>query len=97
MGKNFLDQYSILHVASGVVAYFWGVSAPTWFFTHLAFEAVENTTAGMKLINDSLTFWPGGKPRADEFLNIVGDNVSAMAGWYLAFKLDQRGKEKGWY
>ena len=97
MGNLFLDQYSLLHFASGVVAYFWGVPATQWFLGHIAFEAAENTKVGMDLINDKLTWWPGGKPRADSLINIVGDNVAAMAGWYSACKLDERGKRSGWY
>ena len=97
MGKYFLDQYSLLHLASGVVAYFWGVPPGAWFIAHLSFEVAENTEVGMRFINDNLTWWPGGKPRADEFINIVGDNASAMLGWWVAMKLDDEGKRKKWY
>ena len=51
----------------------------------------------MAFINKSLTWWPGGKPRADDFMNIVGDNLSAMVGWWTAAKLDELGKSRGWY
>ncbi len=97
MGKNFVDQYSLLHFASGVVAYFWGLPAGTWFITHMAFEVAENTEAGMKFINTNITWWPGGKPRADDVVNMVGDTVSSMAGWWIASKLDEEGKRKKWY
>ena len=97
MGNQLLDQYSVLHFACGVIAYFWGVPAATWFFAHAAFEVAENTAAGMAFINKSLTWWPGGKPRADDFMNIVGDNLSAMVGWWTAAKLDELGKSRGWY
>jgi hypothetical protein len=83
MGKRFLDQYSLLHWASGVVAYHWGVPPLHWFLAHAAFELVENTAAGMRFINN-LVFWPGGKPRADSPRNIFGDNLSAMFGWFCA-------------
>ena len=96
MGNQFLDQYSVLHWASGVIAYFWGVPAATWFIAHVGFEVAENTEAGMKFINN-FSWWPGGKPRADEFINIVGDNVSAMAGWWCAYQLDEMGKREKWY
>ena len=96
MGNRFLDQYSLLHFASGVVAYFWGVPAMYWFMAHMTFELAENTEVGMKFIND-ITWWPGGKPRVDSFINIVGDNVAAMAGWYCASKLDEEGKRRNWY
>ena len=97
MGNQFLDQYSILHFATGTIAYFWGVPATAWFAAHLTFEVAENTKVGMNFINDSLTWWPGGKPRADDLINIVGDHVAAMAGWYVAYKLDETGKREKWY
>ena len=97
MGNQLLDQYSLLHFASGVAAYFWGVPPVEWFFTHLAFEVLENTESGMRFINKSLTFWPGGKPKADTAINILGDNVSAMVGWWCASNLDTEGKKRNWY
>ena len=56
---------------------------------HTLFETVENTQFGMNFINKYITFWPGGKPTADSFINIIGDTVSAC-GWlsaYLILKL----------
>ena len=97
MGKQFLDQYSLLHYASGVVAYFWGLSPLTWFLSHLGFELAENTTIGMNFINHHITWWPGGKPHADTFLNIIGDNLSAAAGYWCGYYLDKAGKKQGWY
>ena len=97
MGNQFLDQYSLLHFASGVVAYHWGVPAPLWLVAHVGFEFVENTQGGMDFINRSLTWWPGGKPRADSLTNIMGDTASAMVGWFAAYKLDEAGKASGWY
>ena len=97
MGVNFLDQYSLLHYASGVVAYFWGVPPLTWFLTHLGFELAENTDVGMRFINQHLTFWPGGKPKADSLLNMVGDNLSAAAGFWCAYYVDGLGKQRNWY
>ena len=97
MGNQFFDQYSLLHLASGVIAYFWDVPLPHWFVAHASFEIVENTEAGMNFINNNLTWWPGGKPRKDDFINIVGDNVAALLGWYVAAKLDEAGKHRGWY
>jgi hypothetical protein len=97
MGNQFLDQYSLLHYATGVLAYFWGIPAVPFFVAHVSFEAIENTTSGMKFINETLTFWPGGKPKADSFSNIVGDNLSALLGYYCAYKLDETGKRNKWY
>lgn len=97
MGKQFLDQYSLLHYASGIIAYYWGLSPLTFFLTHVGFELAENTTAGMKFINQNITWWPGGKPQADSFLNILGDNLSAAAGYWCGFYLDKVGTTRGWY
>ena len=90
MGKQFLDQYSLLHFAQGVVAYFWGRSAFFWLILHATFEFLENTGPGMHIINTYLTFWPGGKPQADAPINILGDNISALAGYYCAKWVDLR-------
>ena len=97
MGKYFLDQFSLLHYASGVIAYFWGIPFVPFLLLHATFEFVENTAAGIDFINTNLTWWPGGKDKADAFVNIVGDNVSAMAGWYSASIVDKEGEKKGWY
>ncbi len=89
MGKYFFDQYSILHMASGVLAFFWGLSFKQWFWLHILFEVVENTQYGMNFINNYLTMWPGGKPEADSLLNSVGDQVFGMIGWIIANELDK--------
>ena len=97
MGNLFLDQYSILHYATGVIAYFWGVPVGYFFVGHVAFEVAENTESGMSFINNNLTWWPGGKPKADTITNVLGDNVAALFGFYCAYKLDQMGKRNKWY
>ena len=97
MGNQFLDQYSLLHFASGVGAYFFGVPPVEWLIAHVAFELVENTESGMRFINQNLTWWPGGKPKADAGLNMLGDNLSAMVGWWAASQLDAEGKRRDWY
>ncbi len=56
MGNLFLDQYSILHYATGVIAYFWGITAVAFVGAHVTFEVVENTDKGMDFINSSLTW-----------------------------------------
>jgi len=97
MGKNFLDQYSLLHIASGIVAYFFGISFKTWNIFHTVFEVVENTNNGMRFINRYLPFWPGGKPYPDSVVNMFGDTISAAIGWMLANWLDKKGTKLGWY
>ena len=57
----------------------------------MLFEIIENTRYGIKFINDKLFFWPGGKPKSDSFINIVGDNIGAILGWLMANYLDKLG------
>jgi hypothetical protein len=80
MGIYFTDQYSLLHFATGIVVYFWGLSFINWNILHFIFEYTENTVMGMKLIN-KITIWPGGKEKADSFINNVGDQFYASLGW----------------
>ena len=70
---GFIDQYSLLHFASGVTAYFWGGGPWWWFFGHLAWEGFENSDVNFK---------------RDSLLNTIGDNVSAQFGYWFAKSLD---------
>jgi hypothetical protein len=92
MGYRFFDQYSILHFASGVVVYFWGMSLEVWVVLHTLFEIFENTRVGMTFITDHFKLWPGGKSVPDNFLNSAGDTVFAIAGWIVARALDRHFK-----
>ena len=84
------DKYSLLHFASGIIAYFWGVSFKTWMILHVLFEYLENTRVGMKFINDYFKLWPGGKSKADSFENsMIGDNISAALGWIVSRAIDK--------
>lgn len=96
MGLRFADQYSLLHFASGVVAYFVGVPLIAWIILHAIFEIVENSAFGMGLIN-KVSFWPGGKPQADALINSIGDEFFAVLGWIVAYWVDYLGKKYGWY
>ncbi len=97
MGQRFADQYSLLHAAVGVLAYFWGFGLLSSFLLHTAFEIAENTPAGMRFINTVVTAWPGGKPKADSFQNCVGDTVAFVVGWAAAKALDAYGTAQKWY
>jgi hypothetical protein len=98
MGTNILDQYSLLHFASGIVAYFFGIGFVKWNVMHGTFEILENTEMGMNIINNNFTFWPGGKPYPDSFVNsMIGDNLSSAVGWKFAEYVDNVGNERGWY
>lgn len=91
MGYKFIDQYSILHFATGILAYFWGMDLWTYFYIHLIFEIVENTNWGMNIINRYVKIWPGGKEAADNVLNSSGDIIFGCVGWIVSYLLD------GWY
>lgn len=88
MGGTLLDQYSLLHFATGVVAYFWGISFMTNLVLHTLFELIENTALGMWVINNVVRVWPGGKPHPDSTRNMLGDTAANIAGWLLAAWLD---------
>jgi len=91
MGKFFLDQYSYLHFASGIISYFWNINFKYWIFLHSIFEIIENTNLGIKFINNKMLFWPGGKPHKDSYENIAGDTLSAILGWLSAYLIDNLG------
>lgn len=102
MGKQILDQYSLLHAAVGIIAYFWKI--PLWLglFVHAAFEWIENTEWGVWAINryfvePGLIKWPGGKYGADAFVNQMSDNAVFVVGWVAAWWLDRLGTQRGWY
>jgi len=97
MGLKFFDQYSLLHFAVGIVAYFWGLSLMTTTILHIIFEIIENTKYGMNFINNTITFWPGGKPKADSMINSIGDTLFTSVGWLCAYYLDKIGNKYGWY
>ena len=96
MGKLLFDQYSLLHFSVGSVAYFWGVNFIPLLIAHTVFEGVENTQVGIKFINN-LPLWPGGKRVEDSGINIIGDTISVVAGWTVAWQLDEMGKRRNWY
>ena len=102
MGLNFVDQYSLLHFAVGVVLYFWNIPLILAIILHTIFEIVENTKMGMKFINTYIIHtgyfsWPGGKDYADSLINNVGDTIFFAVGWVLAAYLDVEGIKQGWY
>ena len=97
MGNRMLDQYTYLHFAVGIIAYFWNISIINWVILHTIFEFLENTQVGMKVINKYIVFWPGGKPRSDYNINNIGDTLGAIIGWLSAYYLDNMGNNYGWY
>jgi len=103
MGHLFADQYSLLHFASGVIAYFWYVPFVVALLGHIFFEYIENTKAGMKFINSYfreqwIFQWPGGKYKADKPINsLLGDNFFFSLGWVISSALDNMGHHYKWY
>ena len=102
MGYLFADQFTLLHFAVGVLAYFWYFQFWSAFGLHFLFEVVENTAMGMKFLNkyfpkNGLFRWPGDKVAPDSLANFAGDNLSFAAGYLLAQFLDNLSTAKGWY
>jgi hypothetical protein len=89
MGYKVFDQYSLLHFAVGIVAYFWSISFLITIVVHILFEFVENTPVGMNLINTYFTYWwPGGKTHPDNLINKTSDTIFTGLGWLVAKNLD---------
>ena len=90
MGLRVFDQYSLLHFAVGIIAYFWSISFFITIVVHILFEFIENTAVGMDLINTYfLQWWPGGKTHPDNLLNKTSDVVFTGLGWVLSYQLDK--------
>jgi len=89
MGHLWFDQFSILHFATGVVAYFWGISLYVIMMIHILFELFENTTYGIWFIDEWVPFWPGGKSHPDSLLNCITDTLFTGVGWIISFWLDK--------
>lgn len=84
MGEKLFDKYSQLHFLWGIIAYNLGISSNNWFILHTLFEIIENSPLGMFIINHYFTLWPGGKQNPDTLLNMFGDTLFTMLGWYTA-------------
>ena len=93
MGLKVFDQYTYLHFATGIIAYFFNISVVSWLILHTLFEIIENTNSGINIINTYLKFWPGGKPYQDSFLNCIGDTLGTIIGWISAYVLDKYGSK----
>lgn len=90
MGYRWFDQYSLLHFAVGVVAYFWSISLIVVVIIHILFEYVENTPMGMNIINTYfIAWWPGGKTHADRMNNRISDTLFTTIGWLASYNLNR--------
>ncbi len=86
MGESFMDKYSLLHFAMGILFRFIGVPFSYAIALHVLFEILENTPQGVKFIdtNALLRWWPGGKKKPDSVINSVGDTFFFCLGWWTA-------------
>ena len=84
MGIHFVDKYSLLHFAVGILFRFFNINFTISLLLHILFEVVENSKQGVYFIDHYLTFWPGGKQKSDSFINSVGDTVFFALGWFIA-------------
>ena len=81
MGIYFTDNFSLLHFASGIIAYYWNISFSQWFLLHVIYELFQNSPIGIWFINNIITIWPGGKLYYDSYTNMIGDQFYSMIGW----------------
>jgi membrane glycosyltransferase len=86
MGKEWIDEYTPLHFAVGILSYYWGISLFTLTVLHILFELLENTEKGMQMIR-SFPLWPGGKTHADSYVNQMSDTLASIVGWFLCSSL----------
>lgn len=84
MGTKIYDKYSLLHLAVGIVVYYFDISLLIWIILHTIFEIIENTKQGVYFIDNYLLFWPGGKIKPDSITNSVSDTIFGIIGWILA-------------
>lgn len=92
MGTQAFDRYSLLHLASGIVSFYWGLSLILSLVVHTVFEVLENTKYGVYFIDNYLSEkalgifgWPGGKKKPDTVINSVGDTIAFALGWVIAY------------
>lgn len=85
MGIYFTDPFSLLHFATGIIVFFWGISFFHWFWIHFIYEVFTNTKIGIWFINDVVQIFPGGKLNYDTLINSVGDQFYGLLGWIFAY------------
>ena len=82
MKRHFFDQWFLLHVLVGAAGRTMGLSQTTYVLSHITYEILSNTQAGMKFLN-SIPFWPP-KHEIDELENVIADPFWGWVGWSLA-------------
>ena len=86
MGVALFDKFSVLHFSTGMLWYYLGFNMISLLIVHIIFEIVENSKPGMLIINKYFKLWPGGKPRSDSIVNIIGDIIISLIGFIIAYK-----------
>jgi hypothetical protein len=90
MGTKPMDRFSFLHVATGIVSYYLGISLKWWTILNIAYEIIDNTNCFMYIVNNYIpNIWPGGKPGPDTIINSMGDILSSIFGWYIAYMINK--------
>lgn len=81
--ESMFDSWSIQHFTSGaVIAGFGVINIWQFFLLHSIFEVWENTI-GIAEWKE----WGWKKYQGDSILNIIGDTLSGLLGFYLVSKL----------
>lgn len=87
VNENFLDRFSLVHVATGAIFEIASIPAPLAIGAQVAFELAEN-----ELKKWHAPMFPVSTP--DSWQNQIGDVASFVAGYYGArmIKNDEGGK-----
>jgi hypothetical protein len=91
MGQEIIDEFTLLHIYSGVLFYYLNIPFITASILHLLFEIIENRDSVTPYIN-KIRFWPGGKRTPDSIINSTFDQLSFMIAWLLAYYFEKNNK-----
>ncbi len=86
---DYFDHYSCLHLASGITAYFWGLGLVNWLAMHIIFTVFENSSFGLAFTEKYLSHFKPYKDGPDDVKNLIGDTISALIGWLLAYSMEK--------
>ena len=84
MGKQIFDKYTLLHIASCVIAKKFGMKENKFHILHLLFEIWENSEQGVEFLS-TWEFYDifGGKTEPDAVINSIGDLIGGYIGYRL--------------
>lgn len=91
-----IDQFSYLHFASGITAYFFGFKLKNWMLLHLAFDIFDNSNWGIQFVQKYVSFLKQPRYGSDPPLNIIVDNIISVLGWVSAYYLVQYCTDRGY-